>query len=171
MGSKPYLLTAGNARCCRIWDVRKVCKPVCTLEDSRSVNSAHWSPTGQGIVSVTQANYLRIYQDAEQLSGDVPESAACNVRHDNQTGRYLTVFQAQWDPKQENAFVVGSMARPRQIEVYSCRWDKKKPACHRVMSLQDPDFLSSVQSRNAFHPNRDLVGGNASGRCVVFRKW
>lgn len=97
--------------------------------------------------------------------------ASRSIHHDNQTGRYLAVFHAKWDPKTTNSFVIGSMARPRQVEVYStARGEKgKKAQCTRVMSLQG-DELGSVQSRNCFHPRLDAVMcGNASGRVHVFR--
>ena len=56
--------------------------------------------------------------------------------------------------------------QPRQIEVFSAQGGQPR----RVMSLQDPDWMASVQSRNAFHPSLDIVvGANASGRVHVFR--
>merc|ERR1712166_59676 len=172
--SQPYLLTGSLDRSTRVWDVRKMSKnPVVTMIDSRSVNNACWSPTGVGMVSVVQANYLRVWHNCHQLNGEVePENhpSARNVRHDNQTGRYLSVFHARWDPKEDHSFVVGSMCKPRQVEVYSCDWANPKPKCHRVMSLQS-DWIGSVQSRNAFHPTRDvLVCANASGRVHVFKE-
>ena len=42
------------------------------------------------------------------------------LRHDNHTGRWLTNFRAVWDSKNEDYFVVGSMARPRQVCVCAC---------------------------------------------------
>ena len=33
------------------------------------------------------------------------------IRHDTVTGRWLTGFQATWDPKQEGCVIVGSMAQ------------------------------------------------------------
>lgn len=38
-------------------------------------------------------------------------------RHDNQVGRWLTSFRATWDPKFEKYAVVGSMRRPRQVNI------------------------------------------------------
>eukprot|EP00658_Telonema_sp_P-2_P014759 TRINITY_DN15636_c0_g1_i1.p2 TRINITY_DN15636_c0_g1~~TRINITY_DN15636_c0_g1_i1.p2 ORF type:complete len:113 (-),score=25.17 TRINITY_DN15636_c0_g1_i1:217-555(-) len=108
----------------------------------------------------------------DRQSGELETKAACNVKHDNQTGRYLSVFHARWDPKEDGAFVVGSMCKPRQVEVYNCTWGegKQKTKCHRIMSLQDSECIASVQSRNCFHPTRDIViSGNASGRVHVFR--
>ena len=108
-----------------------------------------------------------------------------SVKHDNRTGRYLPVFHASWDPANDHTFVVGSMcrlvfflpffsyfltyfSRPRQVEVYSADGGTLK----RIMVLQDPDYLNSVQSRNAFHSHggtKGIVCGNASGRAHIFR--
>ncbi|KAK2154158.1 hypothetical protein LSH36_275g04008, partial [Paralvinella palmiformis] len=83
-------------------------------------------------------------------------------RHNNYTGRWLSNFKAIWHPRREDLFIVGSMSRPRQIEMYSSTGKL-------VKCFQDVDNLNSVCSLNAFHPNRDvLVGGNSSGRMFVF---
>lgn len=85
-------------------------------------------------------------------------------RHNNNTGRWLTRFRAIWDPKQEDCFVVGSMARPRQIEVYQ---DTGK----LLHSFYNIDCLGSVCSINVVHPSKNiLVGGNSSGRLHVFKE-
>lgn len=178
-----YFVTASLERCCKIWDVRKMggskkASPVVTLEDELSVNSAHFSPNGDAILSVSQSHALRLYYGAHQASGIItPAEASCNVRHDNKTGRYLPVFHAAWDPRSDHAFVIGSMTQPRQVEIYSASPPpsggkaKSKAKCTRIMSLQDPEYLGSVQSRNCFHPRLDVVVcGNASGRMHVFRK-
>ncbi|XP_010215595.1 PREDICTED: WD repeat-containing protein 76 [Tinamus guttatus] len=90
--------------------------------------------------------------------------ALSTVRHNNNTGRWLTRFRAIWDPKQEDCFVVGSMARPRQIEIYQ---DTGK----LLHSFYNVDYLGSVCSINVVHPTRNiLVGGNSSGRLHVFKE-
>ena len=155
----------------KLWDARKLGRgkkaaPLATLLEpgERSVNSANFSPGGDRIVSVTQSNHLRLYVDAHKATGDVAPTHS--VRHDNKTGRYLAVFHSQWDPKTEHSFVVGSMMKPRQVEVYTT----EKGRLRRIMSLQNPEWLGSVQSRCAFHPRNDaLVCANSSGRVHVFR--
>ncbi|RXM95302.1 WD repeat-containing protein 76 [Acipenser ruthenus] len=83
------------------------------------------------------------------------------LRHNNNTGCWLTKFRAVWNPTLEDCFVVGSMAQPRQIEMF-----------HESGSLLHTfrgDCLGSVCSINAFHPSRSvLVAGNSSGRLHVF---
>jgi WD40 repeat protein len=178
-----YLCTASLDRSVRLWDVRAmraaadiddVIEPFSTLPDELSVNSASWGPAGDRIVSVSQKNYLRLYHQPHHLAEGGAKSKVLSTidpthsaRHDNKTGRYLPVFHAAWDPKTDHAFVVGSMSQPRQVEVYTTEGGSHT---RRIMSLQSPDYLGSVQSRSAFHPSLDvLVCGNASGRVHVFR--
>jgi hypothetical protein len=54
-------------------------------------------------------------------------------------------------------------------EVYSATAAKGGVA--RLMSLQDPEWMGSVNSRVAFHPDPAVdvvVGVNSSGRCHIF---
>ena len=84
------------------------------------------------------------------------------IRHNTITGRWLTRFQAVWDPKQEDCIIVGSMAQPRRVEVFheTGKW---------VHSFLGGECLASVCSINAVHPTRYiLAGGNSSGRVHVF---
>ncbi|NXY76740.1 WDR76 protein, partial [Glareola pratincola] len=144
--NKQYFVAAGSADVC-IYDVRYLKsngnKPVSSLKGhTKSVASAYFSPvTGSRVVTVCADDKLR---------------------HNCNTGRWLTRFRAVWDPKQEDCFVVGSMARPRQIEVFQ---DTGK----LLHSFYNLDCLSSVCSINVVHPTRNiLVGGNSSGRLHVF---
>ncbi|NXW22615.1 WDR76 protein, partial [Circaetus pectoralis] len=144
--NKQYFIAAGSVDVC-IYDVRYLKpngnKPVsCLKGHTKSVASAYFSPvTGNRVVTVCADDKLR---------------------RNNNTGRWLTRFRAIWDPKQEDCFVVGSMARPRQIEVFQ---DTGK----LLHSFYNLDFLSSVCSINVVHPSKNiLVGGNSSGRLHVF---
>ncbi|NXL62855.1 WDR76 protein, partial [Chordeiles acutipennis] len=143
---KQYFIAAGSVDVC-VYDVRylkaKGNQPVSSLKGhTKSVASAYFSPvTGNRVVTVCADDKLR---------------------HNNNTGRWLTRFRAIWDPKQEECFVVGSMARPRQIEIFQ---DTGK----LLHSFYNVDCLSSVCSINIVHPSKNiLVGGNSSGRLHVF---
>ncbi|NXA36195.1 WDR76 protein, partial [Eudromia elegans] len=144
--NKQYFVAAGSLDVC-IYDVRYLrasgSAPVSSLEGhSKSVASAYFSPaTGSRVVTVCADDRLR---------------------HNNNTGRWLTRFRAIWDPKQEDCFVVGSMARPRQIEVF-------RDTGKLLHSFYNVDYLGSVCSINVVHPTKNiLVGGNSSGRLHVF---
>ncbi|NXJ95303.1 WDR76 protein, partial [Corythaixoides concolor] len=144
--NKQYFVAAGSVDV-RVYDVRYL-KPkgneaVSSLKGhTRSVASAYFSPvSGRRVVTVCADDKLR---------------------HNNNTGRWLSRFRAIWDPKQEDCFVVGSMARPRQIEVFQ---DTGK----LLHSFYNTDCLGSVCSINVVHPTKNvLVGGNSSGRLHVF---
>uniref|UniRef100_A0A8B9T7V7 WD repeat-containing protein 76 n=1 Tax=Anas platyrhynchos TaxID=8839 RepID=A0A8B9T7V7_ANAPL len=145
--NKQYFVAAGSVDV-RIYDVRYLKsdgnKPVSTLNGhTKSVASAYFSPvTGNRVV--TGVNY--------------------DVNDGTEFRRWLTRFRAIWDPKQEDCFVVGSMARPRQIEVYQ---DTGK----LLHSFYNIDCLGSVCSINVVHPSKNiLVGGNSSGRLHVFKE-
>ena len=71
-------------------------------------------------------------------------------------------FQAEWHPTRDDIFFVGSMAQPRQIDVYSDQGD------HFVLG-DGGEYLASVCSIVKCHPTQDIVvGGNSSGRVHVF---
>ncbi|KAM6257452.1 WD repeat-containing protein 76 isoform 2-T2 [Porphyrio hochstetteri] len=164
--NRQYFLAAGSLDVC-IYDIRHLQrrgpKPVSSLGGhTRSVASAYFSPvTGNRVVTVCADDKLRVY-DTTSLSSAA--TVLCTLRHNNNTGRWLTRFRAIWDPKQEDCFVVGSMARPRQIEVF-------QDTGRLLHSFSNLDCLSSICSINVVHPTRNiLVGGNSSGRLHVFKE-
>ncbi|XP_068266515.1 WD repeat-containing protein 76 isoform X2 [Nyctibius grandis] len=164
--NKQYFVAAGSVDVC-IYDVRYLKsngnKPVSSLNGhTKSVASAYFSPvTGSRVVTVCADDKLRVY-DTSSLAPTV--AALSTIRRNCNTGRWLTRFRAIWDPKQEDCFVVGSMARPRQIEVFQ---DTGK----LLHSFCNIDCLGSVCSITVVHPSKNiLVGGNASGRLHVFKE-
>ena len=166
--NEQYLATASLDRSCGIWDLRQMKKPLHNLPHALSLNQAMWSPDGKHIVTVCQDNYLRTY-DAPYLcenphKSGYPQAPKYKVRHDNRTGRWLTKFKVHWDPKQSDAFVIGSMDQPRCIEVFNAE-------CQRLMRLRTDDVVKSVQSLNVFHKSKDIIAGaNASGKVYLWEK-
>uniref|UniRef100_A0A674J3Z2 WD repeat-containing protein 76 n=1 Tax=Terrapene triunguis TaxID=2587831 RepID=A0A674J3Z2_9SAUR len=157
--NRQYFIAAGAVNVC-IFDARYLKpngnKPISFLSGhTKSVASAYFSPiTGNRVVTTCADDTLRVY-DTSSLSSTIPVLTA--VRHNNNTGRWLTRFRAIWDPKQEDCFVVGSMARPRQIEIF-------QDTGEQLHSFYNVDYLGSVCSINAVHPTKNiLVGGNSSG--------
>lgn len=162
------MATAGLTGIVQLWDVRKVealkkekTKPVAWHDAGRSINSAYFSPSGRRLLTTTQSNKLEIFEDAHLVKGLMTPKTS--VRHDNQTGRWLSTFMARWHPANE-MFIVGSMQKPRCIEMFGC--DGK------VLREVRGDALSAVASRCCFHSNADrliAVGGNSSGRVTIAR--
>ncbi|KAG8001420.1 WD repeat-containing protein 76 [Nibea albiflora] len=130
------------------------------LGHSLSISSAYFSPcTGNRVLTTCMDNRLRIYDTSAMTSAS---PLLTSISHDMHTGRWLTKLSAVWDPKQEDCFVVGSMARPRKVNVFHENGQSQH-------SFMDSDNLNTVLSVTAFHPTRNaLVGGNASGRLHVF---
>uniref|UniRef100_A0A8C5U2S5 WD repeat-containing protein 76 n=1 Tax=Malurus cyaneus samueli TaxID=2593467 RepID=A0A8C5U2S5_9PASS len=162
---KQYFMAAGSLDVC-VFDIRylkaKGNKPVSTLVGhKKSVASAYFSPvTGSRVVTVCADDKLRVY-DTTSLSSTV--TLLSTIRHNSNTGRWLSRFRAVWDPKQEHCFLVGSLAQPRKIQVFQ---DTGK----LLHSFYNTVCLTSVCSINVVHPSQNiLVGGNSSGRLHVFK--
>ena len=183
-----YLLTGSLDRTVCVWDLRKMApsppagkkkklpKPLCTLAHALSVNAAAWSPDGSQLVTTCQDHGLRTF------SGDVVcawgKSAGAGprhsgyVRHNNKTGRWLSKFACEWDPREPSAFVVGSMTQPRCVEAYMARGGgdagAAKSGLRQVMRLET-DYVRSVLSINLWHPCLPiLVVANSSGRVYLW---
>ena len=138
-----------------------------------SVNSAFFSPSGDYLVTTNMANSLNIYHQAhlqvtasaagKNKGGSIvqPEHT---IRHNNNTGRWLTTFMAQWHPELD-IFCVGSMSKPRAMDIFD-------GATGDHLRAVQGEALTAVASRCTFHPSTDkiiLVGGNSSGRVTVIR--
>ncbi|XP_076593417.1 WD repeat-containing protein 76-like isoform X2 [Chaetodon auriga] len=127
---------------------------------SLSISSAYFSPcTGNRVLTSCMDNNIRIY-DTSAMTTTSP--LLTSIRHDMHTGRWLTKLSAVWDPKREDCFVVGSMSRPRRVQVFH---ENGQP----LHAFTDDEHLNTVLSVTAFHPTRNaLLGGNASGRVHIF---
>ena len=168
------LVTAGagasGAVC--LHDLRKAggaWKAVRSLDQhTKSINAAYASPDGRFLVSVSQDNTLRTWVDFTSAKG---EPACAVTRHDNHTGRWLATFRPAFDPKHGSAFVLGSMDRPRRIEVFVPSAPSAGGGVSVALaSVLQGDYMGSVCSRNAFHPTLDvIVASNSSGRVHIVR--
>ncbi|XP_024911338.1 WD repeat-containing protein 76 [Cynoglossus semilaevis] len=136
-------------------------KPVSQLHGhSLSISSAYFSPnTGNRLITSCMDDHIRIF-DTSAMTTNSP--LVSKIRHNMQTGRWLSKLSAVWDPRQDDCFVVGSMSRPRSVQVFH-------QSGELLHSFRDSENLSTVLSVTAFHPTRSaLVGGNSSGRLHVF---
>nr|CAB3267727.1 WD repeat-containing protein 76 [Phallusia mammillata] len=162
---REYFATCGNDTKLKIFDMRTVTsnhsKALAVVhEHGKSIDSAFFSPlTGNKILTTSLDDRLRIYNTSEMTASAIRMQTS--ARHNNFTGRWLSNFQASWHPAREDLIIVGSMARPRQIEILD-----ENLNC--VIPISDPD-LSCVCSLNCFHPTQDVIsGGNSGGRVFTF---
>lgn len=160
-----YLVTASLDRTVGVWDIRNLEKEVATIGHNLAVSHAAFSPDGTSICSVCNDDYLHLFDFSKrEIVDDKAEYAA--FRHCNRTGRWLTRFKVNFDKKCPNSFVVGSMDKPRCIEVF--RADQQKGTCKRAMRLRS-EQVASVQSLNVFHDSMNVIAGtNSSGRISVW---
>jgi hypothetical protein len=111
--------------------------------------------------------------------------------HNNKTGRWISTFRPEFDPKHPHAFWLGSMTNnPRRFELHVAfneataveeivsgnKRKLPKPSkhlgdfgLHPCMEVTS-DNLSSICSRYCIHPTRDVIAGaNSSGKVNIFR--
>merc|ERR1711892_90437 len=163
-------LTCNNKGGCYIFDTRKTTKssnelmtPISELlGHTKSLSSCLFSPiTGNQVVTISTDDKLRLFNTTQTSKTIAPQ---CQIRHNNQTGRWLTPLRASWHPTREGMLATGSMERPRQIEV----WGTNSGSLDMVAKLRG-DELGSVCSLVEIPPSREVVvGGNSSGRVHVF---
>lgn len=171
-----YVITGGMGAsgCINIHDMRKLKagskqSPVASMNPhTKSINAAYVSPDGESLVSVSQDNTIRTSRNFMANKG----ITSLVTRHDNHTGRWLSTFKPTFDPKQPQAFVMGSMLQPRGVEIFHIGNSSDGAGAFPVdliHTFRSP-YLASVCSRNDFHPTLDIVAcGNSSGRIHVAR--
>lgn len=166
------LAAAGNDGIVRLFDLRKfrdnrnsksqsLAKPFCTQIAGLSVSSSFFSQSGKSLLTTSFSNRLDITENSHLETNVV--NPTHSIRHNNQTGRWLTTFQAKWHPNVD-LFCSGSMNKPRCVEIFS----GKGILLREVTGTS----LGSVFSRTCFHPSTEklvVIGGNSSGRVVAIR--
>ncbi|KAG9050812.1 hypothetical protein FS837_002368, partial [Tulasnella sp. UAMH 9824] len=132
-----------------------------------AVSAAYWDPSGRRIVSTCYDDHLRVWDIAPSslvLDTQLPKFApTASIRHNCQTGRWLTILKAQWMPSPDvfPHFVVGNMNQSLDI----IGFDGQK-----IANLVDRSLVTAVQAVAGCHPSRvgRYASGNASGRCVLW---
>jgi len=152
------MVTAGLSRTIQLFDIRKLGKKnkaIASHSFSKSVNSAFFSPSGTHLLVTTMNDTIEIYKDFQL------KQPHRRINHNNQTGRWLTTFQAKWHPT-EDIFCAGSMNQPRGIEVFNP---------NGIVRCVRGDMLQSVASRCCFWGGEELMvlGGNSSGKAFLLR--
>ncbi|KAF7338255.1 DNA damage-binding protein CMR1 [Mycena venus] len=133
----------------------------------KSVSSAYWDPRGRSIVSTSYDDSLRLWEIEPakfESSAPFPSSRPfTRIRHNCQTGKWLTILRAQWSPNPDvyPHFTIGNMEH--SLDIYSCKGEL-------ITRLSDRSKISAVQAVTCSHPSilERAVSGNASGRCVLW---
>jgi len=158
-GSSNFVATAcGDAHVC-VWDLRTLgrkAKPVAALQHGKSCQAAYWAPDSSlRLLTTSYDNTLNVWTDLAK--GGVK---ATEIKHDNETGRWLLPLRAIWSPTAD-AVVVGSMRRETE---FIC----PKSGNH-LKRLYNAELMTAVPSRHACHPLLPAVAAaTASGRVHVW---
>lgn len=173
----PHLFaTASLDRTLKIWDLRKITgrgdlrHPALLGEhESRlSVSHASWSSGGQ-VATSSYDDTIKIYNfpgagswgAGHDLNAKDMEPAN-QIRHNNQTGRWVTILKPQWQTRPKDGlqkFVIGNMNR--FVDVFAADGEQ--------LAQLDGDGITAVPAVAHFHPSLAWVaGGTASGKLCLW---
>lgn len=172
----PHLFaTASLDRTMKIWDMRRITgksdpKPAMVGEhQSRlSVSHASWSSSGH-IATSSYDDTIKIYNFADasnwkaghKVNNDAmqPEHV---VRHNNQTGRWVTILKPQWQRRPADGIpklAIGNMNR--FVDLFGADGEQ--------LAQLDGDGITAVPAVAHFHPTQNwVVGGTASGKLCLW---
>ncbi|KAJ0231742.1 WD40 repeat-containing protein [Hirschfeldia incana] len=142
-----------------LWDLRsmgatKKLKALKTVNHSRAVHSAYFSPTGLLLATTSVDNYIGL------LSGANFEDISM-ISHDNTTNRWISAFRGVWGWDDSYIYVCN---RPSKgIDVISTKLKRT------VNELQDP-LMRAIPCRINCHPLSVgvLAGSTAGGQVYVW---
>ncbi|KAI0449931.1 WD40-repeat-containing domain protein [Xylaria acuta] len=173
----PHLVaTASLDRTLKIWDLRMVKgkgdlrRPALLGEHTSrlSVSHASWSRAGH-IATSSYDDTVKIYDFSSAAKWkpghDIPDKEmkpAVSIRHNNQTGRWVTILKPQWQTNAADGvqkFVIANMNR--FVDVFDEHGTQ--------LAQLDGDGISAVPAVAEFHPVRNWVaGGNGSGKLCLW---
>ncbi|CCJ29206.1 unnamed protein product [Pneumocystis jirovecii] len=171
--SSPYLIcTASLDRTMKIWDLRTINNskkpiPLGVYTSRLSVSSAFWNSEGS-IIATSYDDTVTIFDNPNYKLWNVNTSLddlspTYTIKHNNQTGRWVTILRAQWHENPSSGiqkFTIGNMQR--YIDIYSSKGIY-------LSCLGDSEKITAVPAVCQFHPTQDwVVGGSASGKIVAY---
>ncbi|MCJ1266167.1 hypothetical protein MMC22_006049, partial [Lobaria immixta] len=175
-GNPHFVATASLDRFMRLWDLRKLSgkageqKPALVGEhESRlSVSHAAFNSAGQ-VATASYDDTVKIHTfegmgswaPGRTLSEKEVEPSAI-VRHNNQTGRWVTILRPQWQLSPADGvqrLCIGNMNR--FVDIYTAAGDQ--------LAQLGGDNITAVPAVAQFHPTCDWVaGGTASGKLCLW---
>ncbi|THU89524.1 WD40 repeat-like protein [Dendrothele bispora CBS 962.96] len=133
----------------------------------KSASSAYWDPRGRSIVSTSYDDSIRLWDyPSSVFKSDEPFPSVRpfqRIRHNCQTGKWLTILRAQWssNPEVYPHFTIGNM--DHSLDIFSGKGEL-------ITKLADRSKITAVQAVTCTHPSivERVASGNASGRCVLW---
>ncbi|KAJ5454595.1 DNA damage-binding protein cmr1 [Penicillium daleae] len=169
-----YFATASLDRTMKLWDLRKLSTdepvPVAEHESRLSVSHAAFNGAGQ-IATTSYDDTIKLYDlGAKGISSWKPGHTLSDkefrpdtvVRHNCQTGRWVTILRPQWQMNPQShiqRFCVGNMNR--FVDVYSSSGDQ--------LAQLGGEGITAVPAVAVFHRSKNWVaGGTASGKVCLW---
>ncbi len=166
-----YLATSSLDNSICLWD-RRMLKAeessiIERLQYGRAVTSVYFHPALRDVlISTCYDDHVRVHCGI--LSGAPKDHS---LRHNNQTGRWITPFRAIWDPKCAPSLAGGSSrallgGMARTLDVIAVSQDS---SLQLHMTSSTSEFCTAQPAVSAIHAALDVVvSGSASGRCYVW---
>ncbi|KAL9603697.1 MAG: hypothetical protein Q9219_001016 [cf. Caloplaca sp. 3 TL-2023] len=172
-----FIATASLDRTMRIWDLRKLSgkkggpqlPALCGEHESRlSVSHAAFNSAGQ-VATASYDDTIKVHSfegmggwsPGRDLTAKEIEPSAI-IRHNNQTGRWVTILRAQWQLHPSDSvqrFCIGNMNR--FVDIYTSRGEQ--------LAQLGGEGITAVPAVAQFHPTNDWVAaGTASGKLCLW---
>ncbi|KAF6004699.1 WD repeat-containing protein 76 [Cyanidiococcus yangmingshanensis] len=137
-------------------------KPLYTLPHTRAVTGANWSPSGTRLLTTCYDDLLRVWRHD---GNDFPLEH--RFVHNNHTGRWVTPFDAQWDPTTDHKlFACGSMNHNPEhgVDLFNTEVTRRT-----VWQRLTGEPMTAIAAVLAWHPaGVALAGCTASGRVYLW---
>lgn len=171
------IVTASLDRTFKVWDLRYLNKDPEShsmvphlygqFESRLSVSCADWNSSGQIVVNgyddrINILDFTNATKWDKSTSFDEPFKPQYSIKHNCQTGRWVSILKSRWHAHPEDniqKFVIANMSR--FIDVYSSTGQQLAHLGHELMT--------AVPAATSFHPSRNwLVGVSASGKAYLW---
>ncbi|KAL8649735.1 MAG: hypothetical protein Q9210_004217 [Variospora velana] len=176
-----FVATASLDRHMRVWDLRKLSKQtaggggerspaLCGEHESRlSVSHAAFNSAGQvatasydDTVKVHTFEGMGAWRAGRDMLSTEEMAPSAVVRHNNQTGRWVTILRAQWQLHPSDSvqrFCIGNMNR--FVDIYTSKGEQ--------LAQLGGAGITAVPAVAQFHPTNDWVAaGTASGKLCLW---
>ncbi|CAF9907084.1 hypothetical protein IMSHALPRED_005435 [Imshaugia aleurites] len=171
-----FIATASLDRYLRIWDLRKLSGKVSRQlpaligehESRLSVSHAAFNSAGQ-VATASYDDTVKIHTFEGMGSwspghkvSDEEMAPSSIIRHNNQTGRWVTILRAQWQlhpPNSIHRFCIGNMNR--FVDIYTANGDQ--------LAQLGGEGITAVPAVAQFHPTEQwIAAGTASGKLCLW---
>uniref|UniRef100_A0ACD6AFB5 Uncharacterized protein n=1 Tax=Avena sativa TaxID=4498 RepID=A0ACD6AFB5_AVESA len=162
---KTMLATSSTDRTSRIWDLRRLKKKkedcLKVLKHNRSVQSAYFSPSGRMLATTSLEDTVRVFH------GDDFDSSRI-IKHNNQTGRWLSTFKAIWGWNDADLFI-GNMRRA--IDIISVGSSDSGLSSSNSACLES-EHMTAIPCRFSAHPYKvgHLACASSGGKVFLWTR-